>query len=684
MGVGIARRARGAGVSIRLLGVPLAVATLALASCGGTAGAPAGMAAAARAARSGGGEVAVYPRAAAVTMGQKLELTAFTGDVAGITWAVSPDGGSVEPAASHSGQTVIFVAPRKPGVYTITATTNADPLGRSGPAQSRSIRVGVTDLAGVYTYHDDLARDGVNEREYALTPADVNAASFGKLFSCPVDGAIYAQPLWVPHLEVDGKSRNVVFVATAHDSLYAFDADESPCVELWKVSLIGWRHGSDGGELTVPAGSDLHLVGKGDGDITPEVGVMSTPVIDPNTGTLYVVSKSVVYSAGLRFHMRLHAIDLATGAEKPGSPVSIAATFAGQAGARVRFDPRYENQRAGLALANGTVYLGFGSHEDGLPFYGWILGYRYDGASFKQTYTLNVAPTAGEGGVWMSGAAPAVDTAGHLYVLTGNAGFDAAATDPPNDDFGDSFLKLSDRLEVLQYFTPSDQHFNNVQNNDFGAGGAVLANLPAGGSISRIAIVGGKDGDVFVVNRDRLGGYGDSRALQKLGTGVEKDVSGAYPGLIFGEGALWNDRYYITGAGEPLKVYRLDPATAHLSFEAAGSAPPAFGYPGATPAVSAMGDTNGIVWVLDNRLYCTPGSQGCGPTVLRAYDAMTLRELWSSPLSGPDAAGNAVKFTVPTIANGKVYVGTRGNNTGGVYESTSVSGELDVYGLRPG
>ncbi|MGH8294607.1 MAG: hypothetical protein ACRETZ_03780 [Steroidobacteraceae bacterium] len=172
--------------------------------------------------------------------------------------------------------------------------------------------------------------------------------------------------------------------------------------------------------------------------------------------------------------------------------------------------------------------------------------------------------------------------------------------------------------------------------------------------------------------------------MQKLGTGTEKDVSGAYPGLVFGDGAFWNDRYYVTGAGEPLKLYRLDPATARLTFEAAAPKPQTYGYPGAIPVVSAAGDTNGIVWVLDNRRYCTPGSQGCGPTVLRAYDALTLRELWHSPLSGPDPGGYAVKFTVPNVANGKVYVGTRGNNTGGVYGSTSISGELDVFGLKPG
>lgn len=628
------------------------------------------------------GRIDILPRRGAVTTGQPLELRAFTNDPAGVTWRVTPAGGSVQPAVSRSGRTVVFVAPSRPGVYTITATTNAASAGAAEPGQGRSIRIGVTDLRGVYTYHDDRARSGANEREYALTPDDVNAASFGKLFSCAVDGAVYAEPLWVSHLKVGGRERNVVFVATAHDSLYAFDADASPCVELWKDDLIGRHHGSEGGEATVPAGPQLRLVGKGDGDMTPEVGITGTPVIDPETGTLYVVSKSVIYSAGLRFHLRLHAIDLATGAEKPGSPVTIAATFVGEGGRTTRFDPRTENQRAGLAWVNGTVYVPFGSHEDGEPFYGWILGYRYDGAAFRRAYTLNIAPDAKEGGVWMSGAAPAVDEAGDLYVVTGNARFDAAAADPPNDDYGDSLLKLSAQLKVLEYFTPSDQQFNYVENNDFGAGGVVLATLPQGSPIGRVAITAGKDGKMFVLDQSHLGGYGDTRAVQMFGTGTETDLSGATPGLIFGEGALWNDRYYVTGAGEPLKVYRLDAATAHLRFEGAASRPPAFGYPGATPAISALGNAEGIVWVLDDRRYCTPASQGCGPAVLLAYDATTLRELWSSPRSGPGAAGNAVKFTVPTIANGKVYVGTRGDNTGGVYGSSRIAGELDVFGLR--
>ncbi|MGH8289844.1 MAG: hypothetical protein ACREV7_12600 [Steroidobacteraceae bacterium] len=676
------RMKRGRASSM-LLGVSLAVAALTLASCGDSSGASHAMQSAAQV-PPGVGEIEIQPRRATVTSDQRLRLTAFTDDPAGVNWSVKPHGGAVAPAASRSGQAASFIAPRGPGLYTVTATSITDPPGAAYAAQNRSIRVAVTGLAGVYTYHDDLDRDGANEREYALTPTDVRAADFGKLFSCAVDGAIYAQPLWASHLRVGGQWRNVVFVATAHDSLYAFDADANPCRELWKADLIGRHHGSEGGEATVPAGAELHLVGKGDGDITPEVGVTGTPVIDPTTDTLYVVSKSVVYSAGLHFHERLHAIDLATGAERTGSPITISATYVGDGDRRVAFDPRTENQRAGLALVNGTVYVAFGSHEDGTPFYGWLMGYRYGGSSFKQVCTFNAAPNATEGGIWMGGAAPAADGAGNLYVLTGNAGFDAPSPEPPNDDYGDSLLKLSPDLKVLQYFTPSDQHFNDVENNDFGSGGVVLAKLPGANSPERLALAVGKDGDLFVIDRQRLGGYGDAKALQMLGTGTEKDVSGSYPGLIFGEGALWDDRYYMTGAGEPLKVYRLDPLTGHLTYEAAASEPPAFGYPGATPAISAAGEANGIVWVLDNRRYCTPGSQGCGPTVLRAYDALTLRELWSSPLLGPNAAGNAVKFTVPTVANGRVYVGTRGNNTGGVYGSSGISGELDVYGLEPG
>lgn len=264
--------------------------------------------------------------------------------------------------------------------------------------------------------------------------------------------------------------------------------------------------------------------------------------------------------------------------------------------------------------------------------------------------------------------------------------FDATSATAPNNDYGDSLLQLSSSLQVLAYFTPSDEQSDQIYNNNFGSGGAtVLADLPAGSPVTHLAIAGGKDGNLYFFNRDALGGFGDSTAWQELSAGTEGNLNADTPGVIFSVGAVWNDYYYLAGAGGPLQAYRLDPATAKLSLAATASAPSGgFVFPGATLAISAAADTNGIVWLVDDSQYCTRASTGCGPAVLHAYEATDVgKELWNSSQSGSDAADNAVKFVVPTIANGKVYVGTRGNNTGGAYGSTSRSGELDVYGLKP-
>jgi len=600
----------------------------------------------------------------------------MTNDSAGVTWSVSSNAASLDARTSRNGQAIHFTAPDTAGVYTVKATSTTD------STRSSSVTISVTDLPGVYTYHNDLGRTGVNDKEYALTTANVNTDSFGKLFSCYVDGAIYTQPLWVSNLKIDGGAHNAVFVGTAHDSLYAFDADTTPCSRLWKANLIDTAHGGTGGEKTVPG----DIVGRGDKDVLPEIGITGTPVIDPVRAVLYVVSKSM-NSAGTAFYQRLHAIDLATGNEKSGSPINIAATYpgTGDGGSQVTFNSRQEHQRAALALVNGIVYVAWGSHEDRSPFYGWIMGYTYDGARFNRAYVVNVAPNTREAGIWMSGAAPAAD-AGDLYVVTGNGGFDAPNTKGPNNDYGNSLLKLSGNLKVLEYFTPTNQQVNNATNNDFGAGGAaVLDNLPAGSPITHIAIAGGKDGSLYVVNRDSLGGFGDAKAWQQISIGTEGDLNEDTPGVIFSVPALWNNYLYIAGAGGPLKAFRLDPTTARLSPASATTVPAAgFSYPGSTPSVSSQGTSNGIVWILDNGRYCTPPSSGCGPSVLHAYDATNVAiELWNSSKVAADAAGYAVKFTVPTIANGKVYVGTRGTNKGARYRPMANSGELDVYGLKP-
>jgi Putative Ig domain len=614
--------------------------------------------------------VDVTPHRAALTLGQTLTLIASTDDGAGVTWSSAPAGGSFSPAASANGAAVTFTAPMSAGVYTLTATSVTD------NSHSASASVGVTDLAGVYTYHNDVARDGANAQEYALTPANVNTATFGKLFSCAVDGAVYAQPLWVANLSIAGVTHNVVFVATEHDSLYAFDADAAPCQVLWQASLIDNGHGANTGETTVPAGATGFLVGAGYGDISPEVGITGTPVIDPAAGILYVVAKSVD-STGTIFYQRLHAIDLASGSERAGSPALIAGAYKADSGTTVNFSSRQQNQRAALTLTGGTIYIAWGSHEDAAPWYGWIMGYTYSGTAFTQQSALNVSPNTAESGIWMAGGGPSVDSNGHLYVITGNGQFDGAATSGTTDDYGDSFLQLmpgagQQQLGVSSFFTPSDQAKDNTGDADFGSGGSALVlNLTGSASPAHIVVGGGKDGALYVLNGDQLGGSGDSNALQVLNLGAG----------IYATAAFWNNTLFLAPVGSPLFAYSFDPTSALFSAAAVSASATRFGFPGMTASVSATGaGSNGIVWGIDSSQYCTPQSGGCGPAVLHAYSAASVAsELWNSALIGSDVAGNAVKFTVPTIANGKVYIGTRGNNTGDAVGNY----EIDVYGLKP-
>jgi hypothetical protein len=616
--------------------------------------------------------VSLSPARAGVVMTQPLTLTATTNDYAGVNWSISPAGGTFSPHSSASGAPVTLTAPSTAGVYTITATSVVD------GTDSASITIGVTDLAGVYTYHNDLARDGANTQEYALTPTSVNTASFGKLVSCTVDGAVYAQPLWVANLNIGSNRHNVVLVATAHDSLYAFDADASPCMQLWKVSLIDTSHGATPAEVTIAATTTNWLVGHGGGSASPEYGVIGTPVIDPASGILYVVSMSTD-PAGTSFYQRLHAIDITTGSEKPGSPVLIAGAYpgTGSSGTSVAFNARQQLQRSGLALVNGTVYVAWSSFEDADPWYGWVMAYKYSGGTLAQSSVLNVAPNNRRAGVWMSGEAPAADATGSIYVTTGNGVSDVTASSGPTNDYGDSLLKLSSALMVSDWFMPSDEVTLGANDWDFGSGGALLLSPPTG-PYRHLVITGGKDGTLYLLNADRLGGFGDAQALQYFRISPLP--------AIFATPAFWNNTLFLAAVHQPMQAYAFDTSTDEFNPATATSrSPTSYGFPGATPSVSASGaSSNGIVWAIDNTNACMPRSPGCGPAVLRAYDATNIaKEIWNSSMMPADAAGNAVKFTVPTVANGKVYVGTRGNNTGGIYGSTSISGELDVYGLKP-
>jgi hypothetical protein len=619
--------------------------------------------------------VSVSPKRASLTVTQALSITPTTSGGGAVNWIASGSGcsgnacGTFSSSSTANGVAVVYTAPGTAGQYTITASSVND------GSESASISVAVTDLAGVTTYHNNSARNGVNTQEYALNPSTVTSSTFGKLFSCTVDGAIYAQPLWVPNLTISSAKHNVVFVATQADSLYAFDADNNstPCSPLWHANLIDGAHGGLPMETSVPSGVPGFLIGHGSGDIAPEVGVTGTPVIDLTTNTLYVVSKSVIAS-GPTFYQRLHAIDLLTGNEKFSGPVTIAGSYSA-GGSTVTFSAKQENQRPGLALVNGVVYVGWAGHEETPPFHGWLMGFR--AGDLSPAGVFNTSPNARLAGIWMGGGAPSADSSNYLYVITGDGPFDVTNSTPPNDDYGDSFLKLTSDLTASQYFTPSDQNIDAATDQDFGSGGsAVIADLPPNGNNpTHLILGGGKDGAIYLLNRDNLGGSGDANAWQRL----------IFGNGIYGTPAFWNSSFYLAGMAGHLQQFSLNPSTALLSTSPTSATSETFGFPGSTPSVSSMPDnSNGIVWTLDNSQYCTPRSPGCAPAVLYAFDATNLaNEIWDSSQGSGNLGGYPVKFTVPTVANGKVYVGTRGNNVGESDSSTTIPGELDVYGLLP-
>jgi hypothetical protein len=429
--------------------------------------------------------VTISPKRGGLAITQSLLVTATVqNDIAsaGVTWSASGlscSGTSCGSFANVTSTSATYVAPSTPGAYSITASSVAD------VAKSASNSIGVTDLSGVLTYHNNLSRDGTNIHEFAITPSSVNVSSFGKLFSCQADGAIYAQPLWVPNLTVAGSSHNVIIVATQHNGLYAFDADAAPCTMLWHANLIDIAHGGTSGETSVPSAGAGALVGNGFGDISPEVGITGTPVIDPTSNTLYVVSKSV--NAGTQFFQRLHAIDLTTGNERVtprsiDSSISVPGTGDGSVAGRVAFDPRNECQRPGLVLSNAVVYVAWASHEDHDPYHGWVIGFSAStlvpvaNAVFNSTPNRVGTPSYSRGGIWMGGGAPAVDFAGNLFFITGNGTFDA---NTGGSNYGDSVvrLKAANGLSVADYFTPLDQASLDANDTDFGSGAATVLGL---------------------------------------------------------------------------------------------------------------------------------------------------------------------------------------------------------------
>jgi hypothetical protein len=508
--------------------------------------------------------------------------------------------------------------------------------GTSG-ALTHIAYVSVTVKIDVITHHFNVARTGLNASETTLTPANVNAAHFGLLHKLPTDGLVDAQPLLLSNLTIAGKEHDVVYAVTENDSVYAFDAETG--ARLWKVTVL--RAGENP--------SDDHNCGQ----ITPEIGITSTPVIDRNYGphgAIFVVGMSLDGSGN--YHQRLHALDVTTGAELPHSPVEINATYPGSGpnstGGKLTFDPGQYAERAGLLLMKGTIYLGWTSHCDGDPYNGWLMGYSE--STLTQTSVLNLTPNGTEGSIWMTGSGLAADEDGFIYFLDANGTFDTtlnAAGFPKDGDYGNGFIKVSTangKLAVADYFEMYDTVNESNNDDDLGSGGVIV--LPGLEDSARkthyLAVGAGKDENIYVVNREAMGKFNpnNDKALYE-------EVDGAIGG-VWSKPAYFHDTVYYGAVGDTVKAFPM--VNAKLAQAPSAQSTNYFQYPGTTPSISAYGIENGIVWCVEN----------ASPAVLHAYRAADLVETYNSNQAAHnrDQFGNGNKFIVPMIANGRVYAGT--------------------------
>ncbi|MEO7207069.1 MAG: PQQ-binding-like beta-propeller repeat protein [Steroidobacteraceae bacterium] len=532
--------------------------------------------------------------------------------------------------------------------YTTPATTLTDDASTFQVAVSNSagsvtsnsatlnVAAGTTMARGVdvTTYKNDLTRSGQNLAESTLTLTNVASATFGLLHLLPVDGRIDAQALYLSALSAAGGTFNTVFAATEHDSVYAFDSDSGAI--LWHVSLLGK------GEMP----SD----NRGCGQVTPEIGITSTPVIDRTAGahgTMYVVAMSIDGSSN--YHQRLHALDVATGAELLNGPVEITASFPSTGTATSSFDAKSYEERAALLLSNGTIYTSWTSHCDSAPYGGWIITYAQN--SLARNGVLNIAANSSAGpAIWMAGGGPSVDAAGNVYLLSANGAFETtldAKGFPSSQDYGNSFLKISNAgagLTVLDYFTMSNEVSESNADQDLGSGGGMLLPdlMDSANAVRHLMVGAGKDGNIYVIDRDSMGKFnaGSNKNYQTL--------NGVLPGGIWSTPAYFNGTVYYGDVSGTLKAFAI--SSAKLGAAPQSQSATQFTYPGTAPSVSANGTVNGIVWAHENT----------GPAVLHAYDAANLaHELYNSnqAAANRDQFGTGNKYITPTVADGKVFVG---------------------------
>ena len=575
--------------------------------------------------------ITLQPADQSVAVGQTAIFSVTATGTAPLTYQWQKGGTPIAGASASSYTTPATMLADSGSKFSVIVTNAAGSI----PSNSATLTVAPA-AAGtdVTTYKYDLSRSGLNPSESALTLANVTAASFGLLRSLSVDGRVDAQPLYLSQLSVAGSARNVVFAATEHDSVYAFDADTGALI--WQRSLLA------AGEST---SSD-----QGCGQITPEIGITSTPVIDRSAGAhgaIYVVAMSK--DAASNYHQRLHALDLTTGAELLGGATEIVAAYPGSGGSK-SFNPGQHAERAALLLSNGTIYTSWTSHCDGPPYSGWIIAFAEN--SLAISGVLNVAANSNAGpAIWMSGGGPAADSAGNVYLLTANGAFETtldANGFPNGKDFGNSFLKISSAgagLSVLDYFAMSNEVAESSADQDLGSGGEML--LPdltdAANTVRHLVIGAGKDGNIYVVDRDSMGKFNPNS------NNIFQMLQGVLPGGIWSTPAYFNGTVYYGDVSGTLKAFTI--SSARLQSTPQSQSATQFTFPGTAPSVSANGTANGIVWAHENT----------NPAVLHAYVATNLaHEIYNSnqAAANRDHFGAGNKYITPTVADGKVFVGT--------------------------
>jgi hypothetical protein len=576
-------------------------------------------------------------------------INSFTGAVA-VAITGLPTGVTANPATLNltpgvaQSTTLAAALTAAAATQAVTFTATSGTLTHSAPLALSVQAAPMTNAPDVTTYHYDLTRDGLNAQETILTQANVNATQFGKIAFLPVDSKVDAQPLYLANVIVGGQFHNLLYVATEHDSVYAFDADTG--AQIWKTSILG------SGEAT----SDDH----GCSQITPEIGITSTPVIDrkqgPN-GTLFTVG--MTKDGAGKYHQRLHALDITTGAEISGSPTEISASYPGLGdntqNGNVVFDPSQYAERAALLLLNGNIYTGWTSHCDQGLYTGWLIAYSE--LTLQQTQLLNLTPSGHEGSIWMSGDGMAADSGGNIYLLDANGTFDTTFDIngfPTKGDYGNAMLKLSTngKLAVVDYFETYNTNTESADDLDLGSGGELL--LPdqtdATGHVFHLIVGGGKDTNIYLADRDNMGKF--NPANSPMDSNIYQELPGAMAGFVYSTPAYFNGVLYFGADGDTLKAFPL--TNAKLATTPSSHSSVTFPHPGPTPSISANGTQNGIVWALESNL----GSAG----VLHAYDPANLaHELYNSTqaANGRDSFGNGNKFITPMIVNGKVYVGTQ-------------------------